>query len=160
MEPRVSDTVKGVLYAPSAGIVNPLEYALAMEGTAVRNGVELHIETAVNSIEKNGAGFIVHRSKGDFETRLIVSAAGVYADKVYALLEEPECSIIPTRGQYYLLDESKGLLEIGRASKRSVPDVACVRTSAALPECALTLISATFIFRRAAPSPALSAPHV
>jgi glycerol-3-phosphate dehydrogenase len=108
MEPQLSDEVKGALWAPSAGIVNPWEYALAMAETAVRNGTELHLETAVTGIEKTAGDFTVHTTKGDFETRFIVSAAGVYADKVHSMLEKPEYSIIPTRGQYYLLDKSEG----------------------------------------------------
>ena len=41
MEPNLSEKVCGALWAPSAAIVNPWEYALAMTEVAVRNGVEL-----------------------------------------------------------------------------------------------------------------------
>ena len=43
MEPGLSPEVAGALYAPSAAIVSPWEYALAMAEVAVRNGVELHL---------------------------------------------------------------------------------------------------------------------
>ena len=42
MEPNLAPTVVGALYAPSAAIVSPWEFALAMAEVAVRNGVELH----------------------------------------------------------------------------------------------------------------------
>ena len=41
MEPNLSENVCGALWAPSAAIVSPWEYALAMTEVAVRNGVEL-----------------------------------------------------------------------------------------------------------------------
>ena len=43
MEPNLSENVCGALWAPSAAIVSPWEYALAMTEVAVRNGVELHL---------------------------------------------------------------------------------------------------------------------
>ena len=48
MEPGLSPEVAGALYAPSAAIVSPWEYALAMAEVAVRNGVELHLSTFQN----------------------------------------------------------------------------------------------------------------
>ena len=43
MEPNVSPECVGALYAPSAGIVNPWEMALAMAEQAVENGVDLKL---------------------------------------------------------------------------------------------------------------------
>ncbi len=52
MEPNLAPTVVGALYAPSAAIVSPWEFALAMAEVAVRNGVELHRSCPVTRIEK------------------------------------------------------------------------------------------------------------
>ena len=38
MEPQISDSALGALYAPTAAIVNPWEYGIAMAETAVNNG--------------------------------------------------------------------------------------------------------------------------
>ena len=51
MEPYVSDEVVGALYAPSAGIVNPWEYAIAMAEVAVQNGVEVRLNAGVTASE-------------------------------------------------------------------------------------------------------------
>lgn len=40
LEPNVSDKVTAALYAPTAAIVSPWEYALALAETAVVNGCE------------------------------------------------------------------------------------------------------------------------
>ena len=44
LEPELSEQVKGALYAPTAAVVNPWEYALAMAEVALKNGVELYLE--------------------------------------------------------------------------------------------------------------------
>lgn len=108
MEPQLSGQVCGALWAPTAGIVNPWEYALAMAETAVRNGTELHLLTRVEAIRRIDGGYELSTNRGAFRARYVVSAAGVEADAVRALLEEPPYRIVPTRGQYYLLDKSEG----------------------------------------------------
>ena len=52
MEPYVSDEVVGALYAPSAGIVNPWEYAIAMAEVAVQNGVEVRLNAGVTALPR------------------------------------------------------------------------------------------------------------
>lgn len=108
MEPQLSPAIHGALYAPTAGIVNPWEYALALAETAVRNGVELHLLTSVEGIRKEGEIYRLKTNRGDFEARCVVNAAGVHTGDVHAMLEEPAYRTIPTRGQYYLLDKSEG----------------------------------------------------
>ncbi len=108
MEPQLSDTVAGALWAPSAGIVSPWEYCLAFAEAAVKNGAELHLDTRVTGIEKIGDSFTVRTTKGDYEAKYVVSAAGVAAGEVRSMLEEPSYKIVPTRGQYFLLDKCEG----------------------------------------------------
>jgi len=109
MEPELSGEVVGALYAPTAGIVNPWELGLAMAETGVRNGAELFLNTAVTGIEKCADGsFCAHTDKGDFSARYILSAAGVQCGEIRAMLETPDYTVTPTRGQYYLLDKSEG----------------------------------------------------
>ena len=109
MEPELSGEVQGALYAPGAGIVNPWELALAMAECAVRNGAELHRDTAVTAIERAADGsFTVRTDKGDFSAKYVLSAAGVSCGEVRAMLETPPYTIVPTRGQYYLLDKAEG----------------------------------------------------
>ena len=57
MEPQLAPTVAGALFAPSAAIVSPWEFALAMAEVAVRNGVELYRSTPVTNIEKIDGGW-------------------------------------------------------------------------------------------------------
>ena len=108
IEPHVIDTVKGALYAPSAAIVSPWEYALAMIEVAVRNGVELRRSSAVKSMKKIDGGFELETATGTVQARYVVNAAGIKAEAIHAMLGTPRFHIHPTRGEYYLLDKSEG----------------------------------------------------
>lgn len=108
-EPKLADNVCGALWAPTSAIINPWEYALAMAETAVRNGAELHRCCRVTGIAKQADGtFSIQTTQGEFSARYVLSAAGVHAAEVRSLLEPANYEIVPTRGQYYLLDKSEG----------------------------------------------------
>ena len=83
MEPNISDEVHGALYAPSAAIVNPWEFCIALAETAVRNGVEMHLNSKVTAIEKKDDVFHITTASGEFEARYVVNAAGVHADRIH-----------------------------------------------------------------------------
>ena len=108
LEPQLAPEVKGALLANSAGIICPWEYALAMAETAVRNGVELKRETRVTGLRRVEGGYAVATDKGVFSARYVLCAAGVDSGEVHGFLEEPGYTIVPTRGQYYLLDKNEG----------------------------------------------------
>ena len=108
MEPNLAPTVVGALYAPSAAIVSPWEFALAMAEVAVRNGVELHRSCPVTHIEKTAGGWALTTPSGIVETRYIINAAGISAQAVHDMAAPHKFTIQPTRGEYYLLDKSEG----------------------------------------------------
>ncbi|HJD16998.1 MAG TPA: NAD(P)/FAD-dependent oxidoreductase [Candidatus Fournierella excrementavium] len=107
MEPGLSEEVCGALYAPSAGIIDPWGFAIAMAETAVRGGVELRRDCPVTGIEDTGAGFVLHTPAGDVTARFVLNAAGVDADRVHEMLEPNDWHTLPSRGEYYLLDKSE-----------------------------------------------------
>ena len=108
LEPELSGAVLEALLAPSAAIVNPWEYALAMAETAVRNGAELRRSCPVTAIAREEEGFAVTTPQGVFRARYIINAAGVHADRVHQLIGEASFTIRPAKGEYYLLDKSEG----------------------------------------------------
>lgn len=107
MEPGLSEEVCGALLAPSAGIIDPWGFAIAMAETAVRGGVEVRRDCPVTGIEDTGAGFVLHTPTGDVTARFVLNAAGVDADRVHEMLEPNDWHTLPSRGEYYLLDKSE-----------------------------------------------------
>ncbi|HPW00324.1 MAG TPA: NAD(P)/FAD-dependent oxidoreductase, partial [Oscillospiraceae bacterium] len=111
MEPNLAPEVVGALFAPSAGIINPWEFALLLAQNAVRNGVDLLLEHEVSGIEKDGDGFVLHfTDKEDLRAAYVVNAAGVESDEIAAMVGDHSFSIDASKGQYYLLDKSQGAL--------------------------------------------------
>ena len=109
MEPNLSENVCGALWAPSAAIVSPWEYALAMTEVAVRNGVELRRSCRVEDAEAMAdGGYRLTTTQGTVEARYVINAAGIWAEKVHCMVEPASFHITPTRGEYYLLDKSEG----------------------------------------------------
>jgi glycerol-3-phosphate dehydrogenase len=108
MEPNLSDAVIAALYAPTAAIVSPWEYCIALAETAVKNGVTLQRNAAVTAIEKAEGGYRLTTTAGVFEAKTVLNAAGVHSDSVHNMVAEPSFKIIPSKGEYYLLDKSEG----------------------------------------------------
>ncbi|MBE6933283.1 MAG: NAD(P)/FAD-dependent oxidoreductase [Ruminococcaceae bacterium] len=110
MEPNLSQEVRCALWAPSAGIVAPWELCFALAEAAVKNGAEIHLNTAVTGIEKNEDSYTLHTNQGDFQAKVVINAAGVEADTVTGLIAAPGFETAPNKGEYYLMDKSQGTL--------------------------------------------------
>ena len=112
MEPGVSEEAVAALYAPSAGIINPWELCLAQAEVFVTNGGRIFFHSEVTKIEENEPEapyrYTVTTGNDAYSTNTIIFACGTHADEVHALISEPDFQIVPTRGEYYLLDKSEG----------------------------------------------------
>ncbi len=108
MEPNITEEVYAALYAPTAGIVCPFGLNIALAENAYENGVEFKFCTEVQEIEKTQDGYVLHTNQGAFQTKYVVNAAGVYADKFHNMVSGQKIHITPRRGDYCLLDKSAG----------------------------------------------------
>ena len=108
LEPNLSPAVTAALHAPTAAICSPWEYGLALAETAVRNGAELQLETAVTGLTPTEEGWRVETNRGVLEARYVVNAAGLEAQTIHEMAAPPSFAIHPSRGQYFLLDKSEG----------------------------------------------------
>ncbi|AQS10740.1 L-2-hydroxyglutarate oxidase LhgO [Clostridium saccharobutylicum] len=109
-EPNLSDEIAGALYAPTGGIVGPFEYAIALAENGVANGGEIKLEKEVVSIEKNDLFKITTKDGEVIESRFVINAAGLYADKIHNLICKESFKIIPRSGEYFVMDKSQGNL--------------------------------------------------
>ncbi len=111
MDKNISENVTSALYAPSAAIVDPWEFALAMAQTAVKNGTQIKLNTKVLEIiapQNEGGNYTVKTNNGDYEAKYIINAAGVFAQEVHNMVAEPTFEITASKGQYFLLDKTEG----------------------------------------------------
>ncbi len=108
MEPNLSDDVCGALYAPTGGIICPFLLNIAMAENANVNGVDFRFNTEVENIRKDGDVWVIRTNNGEYRTRYVVNAAGVYADVFHNMVSENKIHITPRRGDYCLLDKEMG----------------------------------------------------
>ena len=106
MEPNISDEAVAALYAPTGGIVCPFGLTFALAENAAHNGVKFQFDSEVTGIEKTGGSWKVSTIKGDVEAKVVVNAAGLYSDKIHNMVADDEMTIIPRRGDYFLLDHT------------------------------------------------------
>ena len=136
MEPNLADDVTCALLAPTGGIVCPFHMTMAFAENAYTNGVEFFLNTEVKNIEKASAGYKLSVAKNPvgadavkgaapetstIEARVIVNAAGVYADVFNNMVSSEKLHITARKGEYMLLDKAAGnhvshtIFQIGRA---------------------------------------------
>lgn len=110
LEPALSKEVMLALYAPTGAIICPYELTIAAIGNAMDNGTELLRNFEVTDIRESADGFEVCSREQVLQTRNIINAAGVYADRIAAMVGDTSFHIHPRRGEYLLLDREKKLL--------------------------------------------------
>ena len=109
LEPNISESALGALYAPTAGIVCPYELTIAAIGNAMDNGAELFCDFEVASITKEGDTFRVATRDGrQVQGRLIINCAGLGAQKIAELAGDDSIHIGGRKGEYILLDRESG----------------------------------------------------
>jgi len=114
MEPNVADDVTCALYAPTGGIVCPFHMTMAFAENANVNGVSFFLNTEVKHLEKNANGYVIETLHTDtneaetYEAKVVINAAGVYADELNNMVSECKLHITARKGEYCLLDKDAG----------------------------------------------------
>lgn len=108
LEPEISAEAVGALRSSTAGIVCPYELTIAAVENAVKNGLDFQRNCEVLSIEFVDGVFVLETSLGEFRSKYVVNAAGVYAGEVARMIGDESINIQPRLGEYYLLDKSVG----------------------------------------------------
>ena len=109
MEPNVSNEAVCALWAPTGGIVDPFGLTIALAENAADNGVEFAFEEPVTGIVAlDGGGFEVATPSGTLQAKIVVNAAGVYADAIHNMVCPDKIEIVARKGEYYLLDTTAG----------------------------------------------------
>lgn len=110
-EPHLNKEITSALYCSTAGITSPYEFAIALAENAIENGVTLKLNSEVTAIDRTNHHFTVSiNEKEKLSTKLVINAAGLYADEVAQLVGIHEFSIVPRQGQYLLFDKEQGSL--------------------------------------------------
>lgn len=103
----------GGMVSPNTAIFDPFEFCIAHAENAMDNGVDFSFNSEVVAISKEEDYFAVKTDANEYRTRYIVNSAGLYCDKISAMLGIDKYRIYPCRGQYFILDKvADDLLDI------------------------------------------------
>ena len=104
-EPNMNPAISAALFFPDAGVVSPYGLALAYAENAADNGVAFSLDTAVLDMTlSQGAIQSVHTNRGTIYPKVVINAAGVFAEDVARLAQDRFFSIHPRKGTNTILD--------------------------------------------------------
>ena len=110
LEPHVTG-IKAI-HVPSTGIINYTSVVDELAKQIIKRGGEIKTKATVKGFFRKAGECIVNTQTYDYPTGLVINCAGLYSDKIAQLAgENSSISIIPFRGEYYVLKpESRHLV--------------------------------------------------
>jgi len=106
IEPHLSDKIKFALSFPKAGVVCPYGLTIAFAENAADNGAKICLDTAVTGMDVSSGKIVsVMTNRGRIYPRLVINAAGVFAEEIARLAQDRFFSIHPRRGTNMILDK-------------------------------------------------------
>ncbi len=105
MEPGLTKEVTLSLYAPSSATVHPWEFGIAAWEAAKELGLDTKFCSEVTAIWREKDHFCLEINQEQIlRSRTVVNGAGILADQVHALYQEPLIRIRPELAEYVLLE--------------------------------------------------------
>jgi glycerol-3-phosphate dehydrogenase len=108
MEPHLTKDVIGALYDPKPAVTDPVRLSIALAENARDNGTNIMLGAEVLSITAEVDQFEVQTTQGLVRARFIVNAAGVFADKIAAMVNADDFVLYPVKGWIGVLDKKAG----------------------------------------------------
>ncbi|MGH9762152.1 MAG: NAD(P)/FAD-dependent oxidoreductase, partial [Blastocatellia bacterium] len=105
LEPNLKSTL--ALYSPNTGIVDADEFVKTLARIALSNGASILTGTRLLRAEVNGGLGVLTTQREQVAARVVVNAAGLYADEVARMFGERRYTIYPCRGEYAELPPSR-----------------------------------------------------
>lgn len=102
------------MFVPSSGILDPMQYTIALAENAWANGAEFYLGNRVTGICRDKASSLyqitAESTEGirTYHTKWVINCAGMYASQISAMLGYPAYPVKGFKGEYYVLDKKAG----------------------------------------------------
>jgi glycerol-3-phosphate dehydrogenase len=103
LEPNIEGV--GAMLSSNTAVFDPFLYCIHLCEAAIQNGVSFFMGNEVIGVRKERKDFIVTTCKDDYQCKILINSAGLYADTVSAMAGDNRFRQYPCRGEYYILDE-------------------------------------------------------
>lgn len=97
------------MYSPMSGILDPIQYTIALAENAHMNGARFFLDQEVLKLERVKDQYRITTSEGDITCRWIINSAGMYSTKISDMLGLIGYETKGFKGEYYVLDKKAGL---------------------------------------------------
>ncbi len=109
IDPGINPDVRYALYAPTAGVTSPYEFAIALAENSIENGAEFFFNSEVVSLSLAADNtYRVESSSGTYIADYVINAAGLYSDIISKAAGFDYFEIKPRKGQYLIFDRFSG----------------------------------------------------
>jgi glycerol-3-phosphate dehydrogenase len=107
VEPGLAPNIRKGLLVWNTGIISPFEITIAYAENAMANGVQFFTDTAVIGVEtEEDSTRAVNTTRGTIRTRVLINAAGLYADRIAEFAKDRFFTIHPRKGETVVFDKS------------------------------------------------------
>ncbi|HOD93776.1 MAG TPA: NAD(P)/FAD-dependent oxidoreductase [Clostridia bacterium] len=102
----ISEKMEYAVFFPTAGVVSPYEVTIAYAENACDNGVRIALDTAVTNMEVSQNNIIsLKTNRGTIYPKLVINAAGAYADKIAGMAQDRFYTIHARKGTNAIFDK-------------------------------------------------------
>ncbi|SYV96374.1 Glycerol-3-phosphate dehydrogenase, partial [Mycoplasma putrefaciens] len=107
-EPNINKKAVGALVCNSSIAIDPVVLSQTLMRNAIKNGVELKVNSKVLDIKKEHDLFDITTSKDEvIQAKVIINAAGHFADELAKKAGYADFELTTRRGEYRILDKSQ-----------------------------------------------------
>lgn len=107
---RIDSSAGGefAMYVPSSGILDPMQYTIALAENACQNGVRFCFGYQVTGITRENGRYQIATARGTISSKWVINCAGMYAPEISEMLGYPYYLTKGFKGEYFVLDKKAG----------------------------------------------------
>jgi len=107
IEPGLAPNIRKGVLVWNTGIISVFELVIAYAENAMANGVQFFLNTSAIGVQTDeGSIKAVDTTRGTIKTRILVNAAGLYADRIAEFAGDRFFTIHPRKGETIIFDKS------------------------------------------------------
>ena len=107
IEPGLAPNVRKGVLVWNTGIISVFELLIACAENALSNGVSIFLNTSVIGVQTEDSSIkAIDTTRGSVKARILINAAGLYADKIAEYAGDRFFTIHPRKGETIIFDKS------------------------------------------------------